>query len=174
LVHPRILARTVEIERAVIRSENGQIMVKPLASPPPTSNSSSIRTINTPEQVLGLIRNQDPGLADRLKLFLEHAAAYGLQLVGGTGTKTPSIHLKSRSGNGALNFGEFRANCTFRNHDIARSLIGAEYLQRLAALLPCTTVDKSSNPDQLFEWTVKKSDGNYVTIAEILSVQDQY
>lgn len=181
-MHPRILARTVEIERAVIRIENEQIVVQPSAAPLLTSNSDAARPSNTQKQVLQLIRSKDSALANRLQLFLEHAESCGLQGCGGSAKDNPSIQLKS--GDNTLNFGEFRADCTFRNYGIAGGAmkdksrephpIGAEYLQRLAALLPGATVDKSSNPNNPFEWTVKKNDGNYVTIDEILSVQDQY
>lgn len=180
LVHPRILARTVEIERAVIRIENEQIVVQPSAAPPSTSNSGTPRLLHTPEQVLQLIRAEDSALADRLQSFLKRAEDYGLRACKGT----RSILLKAASGNNLLNFGEFRADCTFRNHGIAKDPmkpdsrephpIGAEYLQHLVALLPGATVDKSSNPNNPFEWTVKKNDGTPVTIDEILSVQDQY
>src|SRR5262245_1267078 len=123
----------------------------------------------------------DAPLAARLKAFLKKAEAQGLALVPPNRLETCSLMLKSGPEEDAFNFGWFgfrKGKPAFRNYGIALRRedrtphsVGVDYLGALADLLPDTAVYQSSDP---FEWTVKKMDGSYVSIDEVLTVQDAW
>ncbi len=76
------------------------------------------------------------------------------------------------------NLGTFKKNGTIRNYRIASYTerfgypeIGEKYLEQLASLFEGGYVDKPSNK---FAWTIKKRNNQYVTIAEVLAVQDRW
>ena len=75
-------------------------------------------------------------------------------------------------------YGTFKKNGTFRNYRIASYTerygypeIGEKYLEQLASLFEGGYVDK---PSHRFIWTVKKRNNQFVTIAEVLAVQDRW
>ncbi len=120
-------------------------------------------------------------LATRLKAFFERAETQGLVLVPPERSETCSIMLKSGPEKDALNFGWFgfqKGVPAFRNYGIALNHkdrtphpYGVDYLSALANLLLDTYVYRSVDP---FEWTVKKMGGSYVSIEEVLAVQDRW
>jgi hypothetical protein len=151
-------------------------------SPPATVvKAGSPRRKYTPEDVLDRIRARDTILAQRLDEFLDTAEErYKLFVDTGTGNTALSIILRSEPGDGALNFGAFRSDLTFHNYDIAKNpqdhqpyLPGETYLRTLASLLPDATVYKPEDGNS-FYWTVKKKNGNPISIAEILDKQEEF
>jgi hypothetical protein len=147
----------------------------------PAIKTGSQRSKYTREDVVDRIRAQDPILAQRLDKFLDMAEEKHNIFVGtGTGTEALSIILRPEPSDSAPNFGTFRSDLTFRNYGIVKNPQnskdlkpyppGEVYLRTLASLLPDASVYESKNP---FDWTIKKTAGSYVPIAEILDKQEE-
>jgi hypothetical protein len=173
LVHPRVVMRTVEIERAVIRLLDGHLTAEMPASTKPESPLGRKRTTIS-EQVF--YENLDPKTAQSLRDFFDKALGLeiGLEVDPGQG----SLMLKLVIGDKEYNLGAFKKDRTFRNYRIASYTakhgypeIGEQYLEQLASLFAGGYVHKPSNR---FAWTVKKQKKQYVTINEILAVQDKW
>lgn len=171
LVHPRLVTRTVEIERAVIRIEDGKLVAEmpPTLTPTPGGKRTTIT-----EQVF--YENLDPKTAKALQEFFDKALSLGIGLEIDPGQS--SLMLKLSIGDKEYNLGTFKQNGTFRNYHIARYTetfgypeIIEKYLEQLASLFEGGYVDKPSNK---FQWTVKKQNNQFITIAEVLAVQDRW
>ena len=76
LVQPRILAKTVQIERAVVRLETGVALAA--TSFEPASPSAIKPTTLSEDQFYESIKAVDPRLPDRLKAFLAETADLGV------------------------------------------------------------------------------------------------
>jgi len=170
VVHPRIIAKTVEIERAIVRIDDGKIVAEPL---PTGKNGTIARRTQISEQVFYENVQIDSGMVLKLKAFFEKAKNNGLIIQPGQNS------MQLRSNLYDINFGVFRTAGDFWNCGIAYTTnelgfpqIGENYLNRLANLFPGGYVLKT--PDR-FYWTVKVRVGNrLLTIAEVLAVQDQW
>jgi len=172
LVQPRLVTQTVEIERAAFRIEDDHIVPVALAakkaiSPPKRTKIS--------EQVFFEKLAADFATKADLKALFEKMQGLGLSAEPGQN----SMKLKStvyRS-----NFGVFHVNGEFWNcsiasatEEIGRPKIGIEYLEKLAALFNNGFV---KHTDNRFWWTVMIKAGGrdrYVTVTEILAVQDEW
>ena len=138
LVQPRILARTVQIERAVMRLEEGvsahpASRIEPVA--PGVSRAISITAEGFYEQ-LGLV---DPGLPARLKSFLSEVEPLGVQ-----GDMQRNLNLRWRSPEGrsfALGMIDaagkvYTDTCHAAPAAIGRIDLCHDYKRALAAILP--------------------------------------
>lgn len=174
LVHPRLLTRTVEIERAVIRLESDKLIAElPITADGTEMQATRKRTTLT-EQVF--YESLNPKTARAVQDFFDKAAGLGLGLEKDAGQG--SLMLKLSMGENEYNLGAFKKNGTFRNYRIASYTqrfgypeIGEEYLDQLASLFQGGYVDKPANR---FAWTVKKQKNKSITIEEILAVQDKW
>ncbi len=172
IIQPRIIAQTVEIERAVIRIEDDKI-----TSQMPTDQdnlpSTAKRTKISEQAFLDALEDRVTSRA--LGDFFAKARSIGLSIQSGQN----SIKLKFTSGDKEFNFGVFRTNGNFQNYSIALTTeeighpeIGESYLDQLASLLKGAYVYSSSNR---FQWTVKKKENDsYFSISEFLAVQDEW
>jgi hypothetical protein len=174
LVHPRLVTRTVEIERAVIRIEDGQLVAEMPHTPKPLTPTPGGKRTTITEQVF--YENLDPKIARALQEFFDKALSLGIGLEIDPGQG--SLMLKLSLGDKEYNLGTFKQNGTFRNYRIASYTerfgypeIGEKYLEQLASLFEGGYVVKPSNK---FIWTVKKRSNRLITIAELLAVQDRW
>jgi len=180
LVHPRVIARTVEIERAVIRIEDGQVFaVSPLEqmATPSLSFSAPAKTgtkrTTISEHVFYETLDVDKFTSDALRDFFAQAQTIGVEPKPGRN----SMMLKFKAGDKEFNFGIFNRDGTFENCGIAKSTadighpeIGDEYLEELGAIFNGYVHRSSSR----FQWTVKKTNRQRLNIAECLSVKDKW
>lgn len=176
LVHPRLVTRTLEIERAVIRIEDAKV----IAEMPTTEQS--LKSLGTSavakrttisEQVFYETLAVDAHTAAELRGFFEAARTIGLDIEPGQN----SIKLKLASGGKGFNFGVFNTNGSFQNYGIAATTdavghpeIGESYLQKLASLLKGKVYKSPSK----FQWTVKKQDDQYFTLRDCIAVRNEW
>jgi hypothetical protein len=173
LVAPRVLCRTVEIERAVVRIEDGGIVVSasPVDAVPPADHGNRQPRTKISEQVFYEGLDVAPATVFALTAFFERAKEMGLAVIAGSNS------LSLKSDDGEFNFAVFRADGRVRNKHIASKTIergipeiGKRYLDCFAALFEGGEVDTSLNPAF---WTVKKN-GAFLTIAEVMAVQERW
>ena len=169
-VMPRILARTYEIERAVVRIEGNGIAVTSPASLQVSSKFQGQRT-TVSEQVFIENLQLSPQVKERFHAMLQQAKQQGMYTQPGSN----SLILKTDTQD--LNLAIFKPNGTFYNTGIASRTndfglpeIGERYLVELAGLIPGAYCNRSKNR---FDWSVKTSDGN-PKIENLLAVQDQW
>lgn len=150
LVHPRLVTRTVEIERAVIRIEDGKLIADM-----PRIEPTHPTTI-TEEAFYEGMDNKETARA--LKELFDKAQGLGIGLE--PNIKKQYLGLKVHTPDRDYNLGSFTQKGRFRNWGIAKHTeefghpeIGEEYLERLASLLEDGYVDK---PNNKLQWTVKK------------------
>lgn len=179
LVHPRLVTRTVEIERAVIRIEDTKIVAEMPTEMQTIKRSLTTTTRRTTisEQAFYESLATDAATARALRLFLDKARSSdsALQVEAGKG----SLMLKFSTTDKEFNLGTFKQNGIFRNYGIAKTSeeighpeIGESYLEQLASLFEGGYVEKPAGKP--FRWTVKKAGNQYVTIAECLAFQDRW
>ncbi len=79
LVQPRVIARTINIERGTVRVVDGAAVIEPPSKQSLRSRSGGKRrTISQAELYEGLARNVDPTLPEMLDDFLERASEFGV------------------------------------------------------------------------------------------------
>ncbi len=173
LVAPRVLARTVEIERAVVRLEEGQLVGAPAVSQSVvTSGTTGRRTTITEQHFYEALDQLDPELSAQVQAFLVKTGELGLIIDFG------SAYLMIKTPDKQFNFGGFSPAGHMRNFGIAQKTeelglgpIGEQYLDQLAALLSDASVNKTPGK---FDWTVEKMDGSYVPITDCMAVQAEW
>lgn len=140
VIQPRILARTVNIERGIVRIADVNITVE--ATPAATSTSSERkRTSISQDTLLESIAKEEPELPDALGLFLERAERLDVFL----GSASKSLQIRWRAPNGeawALGgitlAGELMTyNVNWGLAELGRLDLSHEYIKSLAALLEC-------------------------------------
>jgi hypothetical protein len=178
VIQPRVLARTVNIERGIVRIEEGQPVV---SAPPPIARASGggRRISITEEHLFESLAGLDPALPDRLKRFLDRAADYGV-----TPVFKGTLNLRWRdSGGNELNLGCVNLNgevltkpVSFRADAFGRLHLAHDYLERLAALIKGTV--RGNNPAQRYltaDGTKSPLIGQLLdTSAEWLAAIEQY
>ena len=164
-VQPRVIAQTIEIERAVVRIEDGKLVVESLSVQGEKPSARPKRTKISEQQFYDVVEVDKKTVKD-LASFLERARGMGLTVQPGQN----SLMLKYELGDKEFNFGVFKTDGSFQNYGIAASTdkighpeIGEAYLNKLASLLENAYVYKSSDR---FLWTVKKRSNQYPTIPE--------
>jgi len=169
LVVPRVLARTVEIERAVIRLEAGRLVAEAPSIQQTQAKTSGWRTTITKQYFYESLAKLDPMLPPQVQQFFDQVTALGLLV-----DATPA-HLMIKSADRVFNFGGFTPDGFMRNYGIAAKTkelglgnVGELYLEQLVTLFSDAEVNRSRNR---FDWSVQKRDGSLVTIAECLDVQ---
>jgi hypothetical protein len=141
MVTPRVVTRTREIERAVVRVVDGSLVVEPPATDE-VGNGSDKRVRLTEEvffeqfeadAATKLALREFLGRLDELDLVPDFRAQLHI--------KTPDRH---------FNFGTFNRDGEFRNYNALRlneyGDLGNRYLERLAALIPDGRVERHDNP----------------------------
>lgn len=171
LVLPRVVAQTVEVERSVIRIEEGRIVAE---LPAEEGTKPGTRTKISEQAFYEKLAEVDPKTSNDLRSFLDRAKKMDLLVAPGQN----SLMLKFMSDEIELNFGIFRTNGEFWNKRIAHLTerfghpeIGETYLTRLAALIHTGYLHRAPNK---WRWTVKKGDNEIATIRDVLNIQDKW
>jgi hypothetical protein len=168
LVTPRVVARTVDIERAATPAGGGGLTGEPSASE--TSTSRTRRTTVTEKTFLETLEQNEPGVAGSLRTFLDAAKERGIELVSGT-SATGSLQLYWRPEEGqVINFGVLKANGRmvegfhfFTGHDAMM-----EYKQQLADLIGGEVRETPRDS------SVRGPDGGKPLLRDLLTKQDAW
>lgn len=170
IVEPRILARTVEIERGIVRMEDGKPVLDPPSPPPRPSNG---RRPLTDEEFRDAVSHLDVALPGRLDRFFEKARALGLVVSAGGASRI--LHWMREDGK--VNFGTLYWDGTVNTNYIAYSAedigdieLGVSYLKALAKLIPGSEVRTKGNA---WTWRVV-ADGRLPRIAQLLDCSDEW
>lgn len=172
VVQPRVLARTVNIERAVVRIEGGQAVV---TAPPSGARSpgGGRRTSITEEHLFEHLAAVDPTLPERLRSFLEQAATFGVfyELNG-------SLMLKWQDTRG----NKFNLSCIYPNGDVytrpvnwmadgvGKLDLAHDYLERVAALIQGTV----RRTEKAAAWYVSAEGKRSPSIGQLLDASTEW
>lgn len=174
IFQPRVLARTVEIERAVFRIEDERIAAKPIVNEG-ESESASRRRTTISEQAFYEALDDDARVSRDLRALIANADELGLELEPGENSLKLKYYVEDRS----FNFIVFYTTNIVRNFGIAaatddmgRPEIGLEYLDALASFFEDAYVRKGKAGP--FHWTIRHRNGDYVSIPEFLRKQDEW
>jgi len=160
------LTKTVEIERAVVRIEGHRGIVD-VAIPDiePGAIGRKARRFTISEQVFfEELAEAFPEAAPLLQSMLRELEEIGIGTEGGQN----SVILKTADPK--MNFFAIRTNGSLRNYGCANLEEKRIYLQKLAVLLGGVVF----GADNRFQWTVKRKDGSYFTISDLLAVKKEY
>ncbi|MCH7225097.1 hypothetical protein [Haloferula sp. A504] len=170
LVQPRVLAKTVEIGRLIVRAEDGVRIEQTdnkAAKQSPGSSGSSRRTLTEElfiEEVAG-----NSSLADKLREFFAKIQENGLRIEA-----TPrGASLKIVAGEPGMNIATLSKKGTWRNYGCGDSEEGRRYLRALAALFPDGVVKEGGN-DGGWSWTVQSADGRNYHIEDLVAHADEW
>lgn len=169
LIMPRVLAKTVEIERAVVRIEGNAttytITTDQPESQPDGPRPGPRRGSITEQYFFEQIEKISPNTAVELRKLIARLLERDLTVAPG------EAYFMIKDKEMAFNFLAFKIDGTIRNFGIGRFDLGKTYMDKLAEVLGDGIVYASSNP---FQSTVKRSDGSYFRIQDIIDHQDQW
>ena len=175
IVEPRVLARTFEIERAVVRlADAGVVVEDPPSTGSPSSDGGGHKRPITEREFYEQIERIDKALPARLRGFFERCWDDGLEVT----LAHASYILHWRRNNGRkVNFGTLFPNGDLNTNYIAGSAeeigdlkIGENYLEAVAGLVPGATVKKDGKP---WTWRVVVG-GRKPKIADVLERSDEW
>lgn len=156
IVEPRILARTVEIERAIVRRANNDVVVE---EPALSKGKQAARRI-TKDEFYDQVAKRDAALPDRLREFFGRVDDLGLDLTSGDTYLELSWH---RPDGEVVRFGWLYASGLLDTAYIARAAekygnvdVGVKYLEALSDLIPNSRVKKEGATHL---WRVVVNDG---------------
>ena len=176
IVEPRVLARTFEIERAVVRLADAGVVVEDPPSPDaPTSDVRTRRTPITEREFYEQIERTDAALPARLRGFFERCMRDGLLEVT-LSRASYILHWRQDDGR-KVNFGTLFPNGDLHTNYVVESArergnwrIGEDYLEDVAKLVPGATVRKDGN---YWTWCVVVG-GRKPRIADVLERSDEW
>ena len=175
IVEPRVLAKTIEIERAVVRSADAGVVVED----PPSKGTVSLdsggrRAPITETEFFEQISEIDSALPERLRDFFERCRRDGLEV---TLSRASHILHWLRDDGRRVNFGTlFPSGDLHTNYivDSAKEIgdpqIGVDYLEAVASLIPRARVKMDGN---YWTWCVVV-DGRKPKIADVLKRSDEW
>ena len=175
IVEPRVLARTIEIEHAIVRLADAGVVVE---DPPSTGSRSpdggGRRTPITEREFYEQIEQIDGALPARLREFFERCRCDGLEV---TLSRASYILHWFRNDGRKVNFGTLFPNGDLHTNYIVESAkeigdpqIGVGYLEAVARLIPGATVKKDGN---YWTWCVVVG-GRKPKIADVLRRSDEW
>ena len=170
LIQPSLLAKTVEIERAVVVRRSPEIVIEE-----PSAGAPGKRESVTESSIYESLEGVDPGLPRKLRdLFNYYEEHLGLSI---TVKRSLILHWLDDEGNKIANFGQVFANGTLRTNyicDFANTAgdrsIGVDYLNAIARLCPGAKVRAEG---KLWTWRVVK-DGRDPPVAPFLDHADEW
>lgn len=179
IVEPRVLARTFEIERAVVRVADARVVVDPPTTGPPSRDGGGRRTPITVGEFYEQIGRIDAALPERLRGFFERCQRDGLgrdRLEVTLARASYILHWRRNNGR-KVNFGTlFPSGDLHTNYivgsakEIGDPQIGVDYLEAVAKLVPGATVKKDGD---YWRWCVVV-DGRKPKIADVLKRSDEW
>ena len=146
IVEPRVLARTVEIERAIVRRADPGVAVE---EPPTLPTGRATRRRLTEDGFYDEIGKMDQALPDRLREFFGRVEDLGLDVIAETASMVlrwrredgKNIYFGILSVNGRLNTGSI----VLRAEEYGNPQVGLDYLRSLAAIIPRSMVEPTGN-----------------------------
>lgn len=168
IITPRVLVRTKEIERTVVRLKDGGL----LEEVTPTGETSRVATISETDFFERLAKARGTELSNKAQAFVKKLGdEYGILAKLGRGRR---LSLNLKSADDTYNFASIQENgevwfygIVSKTEESGSSQIGVDYLKELATLVGGRLDDSHKQ----WNWCVKKQ-GQYLTIDEYLSVQD--
>lgn len=178
LVQPRVIARTIEIERNLIRLDDKSLVMEPINTANKDTldkgNSGGTRIKITEEEFYKKLKQADSKAADLLPDFVEKCEDLGFYTK--FGDSSLMLHWDSED-SVDFNFATFlkdgRLKTNYfadRTGQIGHLEIGEKYLEDIASLLDKGKVIKKGKE---WSWHVKNN-GNYPGISEMLQVGDKW
>ena len=179
IVEPRVLARTYEIERVVVRVADARVVVEEPPTTDPSSRDGGGRrkpiTVGEYYEQIGRI---DAALPQRLRGFFDRCQREGLgrdRLEVTLARASYILHWRQDDGR-KVNFGTLFPNGDLYTNYIVGSAwergnlqIGVDYLEAVARLVPGATVKKDGKP---WTWCVVVG-GRKPKIADVLKRSDE-
>lgn len=161
LVTPRVVAKTIDIERAAT----------PTASGASSTQANHVRRTTVSEKrFLELLEENEPGLAEHLQEFLDRVKDLGVEVVPGT-SRQGSIQLYYKADEGkTLNFGTLRASGHWSHafHFFLGEQAHERYKQKVARL-----IGGAVQPTQKIR-VVKTADGGDPRLRDLLNASDAW
>ena len=140
LVTPRVLARTVEIPRAVIRVEGKTVVAEEPEVRAAASQSGYTRPSSLTEQeFFAKIEEIKPGVAEKLRAFLQEVSEQGVEIE----CRISTLNLIYYGGRGRANLGMINLHGQI---DTGRVPRGMAYLEGLQALVPESAIRSGKMP----------------------------
>ena len=175
IVEPRVLAKTFEIERAVVRlADAGVVVEDPSSTGTPTPNGGHRRTPITEREFYEQIERIDAALPARLRGFFERCWDDGLEVT--LSRASYILHWLQDDGR-KVNFGTLFPNGDLNTNyivdnakEIGDPQIGVDYLEAVAKLVPGATVKKDG---EYWTWRVVVG-GRKPKIADALERSDEW
>jgi hypothetical protein len=161
LVQPRVLAKTVELGRLIVRAEPGVVIETESRTPEKvTKTQPTLTEAILIEEIAGT-----SDLSHQLRELFTRLREEGFRLEPlKTGLKVIPEGFK-------LNLLVWERQGTVRNYGCGDSDLGRSYLERLAALLPDATVTASRNP---WDSTVAHADGSPIRTEEMIAIAESW
>ena len=173
IVEPRVLAKTIEIERAVVRRADAGIVVE---DPPLASGGVRVRTQITEKEFYERIEQVDPALPERVRAFFQSYEAQGDDFEV-TLSRASYILKWHRSDGSKVNFGTLFPNgdldtnyVVYYAEQSGDPQVGVDYLEAVARLLPGATVKKDGN---YWSWRVVV-DGRKPKVGDLLEHSNEW
>ncbi len=168
IAQPRILARTINIERGIVTFEDSRIAINPPSGAVETSTTPARQMTITKEHYFEQLEKALPGISPKLNAFIDKLPSYGIKAEFGTKSlilrwhadDTTSWNLGTviASGNMWLDYVSKRAN------QLGLLAFSKQYLARIAAIVPGAIVREFPNPAG---WYVAR-DGGIIKVDALL------
>ena len=170
LIQPRIIARTINIERGIIRFDDARISVEPV---PVEGPDAAQRTTLSEDEFYDQMAERDPGLPDRLRAFIER-----LEPIGVTPEFKKSLILRWRAPDGtSRNVGYIKTDgytwtdaVNWRGSQLGILDITHDYVRELAEAIGGEVKVSPTNSD--YRYVALK--GHAPRIEQILKYEDAW
>lgn len=168
LVLPRILAKTVEIGRLVVKAGTGvEVEQEDLGGRDDRAGKRARRTLTEDIFIQEVAGNSE--LAGDIRKFFETLRQEGFGMVYQPSGKSLKI-VTRQSG---MNLFSLNTDGTIRNHGCGDKDTGKAYLKALCQILPDTMLDDRGT-DNGWSWTVCRSNGELLHIEELIRHQQDW
>ena len=170
-LQPRVIARTVNIDRGIVSIRDGQVIVEPPAQKAGELPRSGRRTTITEDKFYEALGQIDPNLPERLRSFMADLEALDVESDFGQS----SLVLRWRTGGDVKwNFGTIHTTGKLwtdmiggQAKQFGRPDLGQRYLERLCAIVPGLTIKASKSQ------YVVKSNGSWPEINDFLATPER-
>jgi hypothetical protein len=174
LVQPRVLARTLNIERGIVTVDEMASIARIEMPIAPTGGPKVRRTTISEEKFFEELSSSDAQLPERLRAFLDEIEQLGIQPVYGQSSLIlrwqPDETHKFNLGN-VNTKGEVWTNFNWRPESIGRLDLSHRYLERLADLVVGGFVDRTRKPAN---WYAAAKGGGPVRLSDLLDKPSEW